>query len=93
MNTIDLTPSWESASLWLAAVLINGNPEGQEQAKKELLKMAAVADIAVRYFSAAKALLNGEFDNKYLQTYGELLPEISQQLLEMTKKELSTLNI
>jgi hypothetical protein len=44
-QTIDLTPTWTGIAPALVAVLQDGTPEGQKQAKIELKRMAQTADL------------------------------------------------
>ena len=44
MKTIDLTPTWAEIMPALIAVLQNGTNEGQDMARAELMRLAAIAD-------------------------------------------------
>jgi|LauGreDrversion4_2_1035121.scaffolds.fasta_scaffold610697_3 hypothetical protein len=50
-TTIDLTPTWSAALPLLVHALENGNEEMKRYAKEELIKMAVLADRAVRLIS------------------------------------------
>lgn len=43
-KTIDITPTWSQAASMLALVLENGTEEGKRDARKELARMAELAD-------------------------------------------------
>jgi hypothetical protein len=45
METIKLVPSWAGVMPCLLAVLQDGNPEGREVAREELMRMAKAADM------------------------------------------------
>lgn len=45
-RTIKLTPTWPEACRLLLAVLENGTPEGQDMARRELARMAEIAQSA-----------------------------------------------
>lgn len=47
MEYVDVTPTWEEITPILIFVLENGAPEGQEFAKRELLRMAKLADLYI----------------------------------------------
>lgn len=43
-RTIDLTPTWAAIAPILIAALQDGTPKGQQMAREELIRMAALAD-------------------------------------------------
>lgn len=76
VETIDITPTWESVLHSLLAVIENGNSEGRKTAIEELKRMAKIADGYV------------ELTNKlpdYLENYYNVVAYI-----ERTKDELGT---
>jgi len=55
IETIDITPTWESLVLTLARLYVDGTTfESRKIAEEELLKMAKMADILVEERKARK---------------------------------------
>lgn len=59
---IDATPTWQATANMLAVLFENGTPEGKETARRELARMAALADAMVDTAAAFNAPATDEGD-------------------------------
>lgn len=56
MKTIDATPTWSAITPWLLAILQEATTKkAREAARKEILRMAEVADRHVKYVGTLSA--------------------------------------
>jgi hypothetical protein len=88
IKTIDLTPTWPEAFTMLLAVMEDGTYEGKQAAREQLMKAAEFAQVSAELFQAAKARINGEWDNKHLEKFGALSVNEDEDLLRIFKNAL-----
>lgn len=73
-TTIDCTPTWTGILNWYLAVLQDGNDKGKDTAKKELFRMAQIADNYVAIQPKVIALvehISAMHDDAYLTKHPE----------------------